>query len=292
MSNLLQRLLLFFVGVPLIAAIVVFLPQYRHAAVVSMIVGLLAGCSLELARFFGAKGLSDRIGPFIILGAGVPAAAYIGGMLGESFFSTSFLSGSSMGILLAAGAGLIVSFGGSAFVRAEGIPDVMPRASALGFATAYPGLLGAFLVLLASEPPKATESLLAFCVLAFSNDSLAWLVGMTLGRRRGIVAVSPNKSLAGFIGGMCGSIGTSIGIAAILPGTMGSSALEAGAFGFVIGAAVIVGDLFESALKRSSGIKDSGSAIPGRGGFLDSLDSLLFAAPVFYGLSLLLGFFR
>ncbi len=62
--------------------------------------------------------------------------------------------------------------------------------------------------------------------------------------------------------------------------------------GSAIGAAVIVGDLFESALKRSAGIKDSGSAVPGRGGFLDSFDSLLFAAPVFYGLSLLFGFFR
>jgi phosphatidate cytidylyltransferase len=292
MSNILQRLLLFFVGVPLVSSVIVFLPQYHHAAAVLLILVFLCGCSLELARFFGAKGLSDRIAPFIALGAGVSAAAYAGGMLGELLGRSTFLAGASLSIILAVGACLILSFAGAAFVEAEAIPDVMPRVTALGFATVYPGLLGAFLVLIASEPPKATESLVAFCILAFSNDSLAWLVGMTLGRRRGIVAVSPNKSVAGFIGGMCGSIGTSIAMAAILPGTMGSSWLEAAAFGLVIGAAVIVGDLFESALKRSSGIKDSGTAVPGRGGFLDSLDSLIFAAPAFYGLSLLLGYFR
>jgi phosphatidate cytidylyltransferase len=147
-------------------------------------------------------------------------------------------------------------------------------------------------VLIASEPRHATESLLTFCVLAFSSDSFAWLVGMTLGRRRGIVAVSPNKSLEGFIGGLLAPVGMVFACAAVFPASLSGRWWELLLLGFLVGAAVIVGDLFESALKRSAGIKDSGSAVPGRGGFLDSLDSLLLAAPVFYGLSLIMGFFR
>ena len=98
--------------------------------------------------------------------------------------------------------------------------------------------------------------------------------------------------MAGFIGGACGSVGLAFGCAALFPYALGGPWWTTLILGSVIGAAVIVGDLFESALKRSAGIKDSGSAVPGRGGFLDSFDSLLFAAPVFYGLSLLFGFFR
>jgi phosphatidate cytidylyltransferase len=195
-------------------------------------------------------------------------------------------------MILAAGIVLIAFFAGLTFVRPDDISDVLPRAAALGFAAVYPGLLGAIIVLIASEPRYATESLLTFCILAFSNDSLAWLVGITLGRRRGIVAVSPKKSVEGFIGGMCGSVGTAFGCAALFPGAIDAAWWKVLVFGLAVGATVIVGDLFESALKRSAGIKDSGSIVPGRGGFLDTFDSLLFAAPVFYGLSLLLGYFR
>jgi phosphatidate cytidylyltransferase len=288
MSNILQRLLLFFLGIPLVVGVIVFLPQFDHGAAVALILVFMVGCSLELCRFFQAKGIVASPAAFVLLGAGIPAGAYFGELLG----GRSEMTGAFLGIILAAGTCLIAVLAKFAFVKAESIPEVLPQANALAFAAAYPGLFGAFVVLIASEPRRATESLLCFCILAFSNDSLAWLVGMTLGKRRGIVAVSPNKSLAGFIGGMVGSIGMAFACAALFPKELVAPWWAILLFGAAVGAAVIVGDLFESALKRSAAIKDSGSAVPGRGGFLDTFDSLLFAAPLYYGLSLLLGFFR
>lgn len=288
MSNILQRLLLFFLGLPLVAVVVVLLPQFNHGAAVLMILVFNGGCSLELSRFYKARGIVAKPALFIGLGVALPASAYIGGLLGGE----AALAGACLGIVIASGAALLALFSAFAFVRLEDIPEVLPRTNAIAFAAAYPGLLGAFVVLIASEPRYATESLLSFCIIAFSNDSLAWLFGMTLGRRRGIIAVSPNKSLAGFIGGMLGSVGTAFGCNALFPKAIAGPWWAIFAFGLAVGAAVIVGDLFESALKRSADIKDSGSTVPGRGGFLDSFDSLLFAAPVFYGLSLLLGYFR
>jgi phosphatidate cytidylyltransferase len=288
MKNVVQRLLLFFLALPLAAALIIFLPQYRHGAAVVAILVLVGGCALEMAMFFRAKGIAASPLLSIALGLALPLGAYLGELLSRG----EAIEGACLGLVLMFGLALEASFSRFAFSKAEEIQDVLPRACALSFAAIYPGLFGAFVILIATEPRYATESLLCFCILAFGNDSLAWLVGMTLGRRRNIIAVSPNKSIAGFIGGICGSIGLTFASSALFPQAMRGRWWEELALGLVVGAAVIVGDLFESALKRSAGIKDSGSAVPGRGGFLDTFDSLLFAAPAFYGLSLLLGYFH
>jgi len=288
LSNILQRLLLFFLGIPIVVAVIILLPALHHGAAVLLILVILGGCALELSRFFRARGIEAKPLQFIALAAGIPASAYIGRLLGGA----AAMTGALLGLVLGSSLMLIFLFASFAFVKMEAIHEVLPRANALAFAAVYPGFFGSFIVLIACEPRFSTQSLLGLCILAFSNDSLAWLVGMTLGRRRGLVAVSPNKSAAGFVGGMCGSIGMAFGCAAIFPREMSGPWWAVLAFGLAVGAAVIVGDLFESALKRSASIKDSGDTVPGRGGFLDSFDSLLYAAPVFYGLSLLMGFFR
>jgi phosphatidate cytidylyltransferase len=287
-SNVLQRLLLFFLGIPAVLAVIVLLPQFDHFAAVAIILVFTGGSALELSRLFKSRDIPANPVYLMMLGAGIPASAYVGVLLGGD----AALAGACLSIVLASGSALVVLFTRFAFVDAADIRYVLPRANALAFSAAYPGLLGAFIVLIASEPRHSTESLLTFCILAFSNDSLAWLVGMTLGRRRGIIAVSPNKSVAGFVGGICGTVGMAFACAALFPQAIGGAWWATFLLGLAVGAAGIFGDLFESALKRSAGIKDSGSAVPGRGGFLDTFDSLLFAAPVFFGLSLILGFFR
>jgi phosphatidate cytidylyltransferase len=285
-SNVIQRILIFFLGVPAVAAIIILLPGLRHLAAVAVVIAILALCALELARMFEARGTKVAKAELVFLALIFPIGAY------AANFAPAELGWAKASVLAACVAAAAAAFGRLAFSKAEDIPGILPRASALALDLAYLGILGSFIVLIASEPARSTDALLTFCLLCFSNDGAAWLVGMTLGRKRGVVAVSPNKSVAGFIGGMAGSIVTAFACRAFFPESMAAPWWAVLVLGLLVGSAVIVGDLLESALKRSAGTKDSGSAVPGRGGFLDSFDSLLLAAPVFYALCLVMGLFR
>jgi phosphatidate cytidylyltransferase len=100
------------------------------------------------------------------------------------------------------------------------------------------------------------------------------------------VAASPNKSIAGFAGGLAASVGIVILAVIFIPAaftsTMMPSILAGTLLGLGAGIAATLGDLSESALKRSANVKDSGTLILGRGGALDSIDSIILAAPVYY----------
>ena len=103
---------------------------------------------------------------------------------------------------------------------------------------------------------------------------------------RGLIPASPNKSIAGFIGGIIVSV--FIGVAATVyfsdafSSTVMTPICSGALLGFGAGIAAIFGDLGESALKRSAGVKDSGTLILGRGGALDTIDSMALAAPVYF----------
>ena len=123
------------------------------------------------------------------------------------------------------------------------------------------------------------------------NDAGAYFIGMRFGRngRRLIPEISPAKSFAGLFGGYAFALATSLifagGAALWNDGRIGAVPLSVGhavALGLLLPTAGTLGDLAESLLKRSAGIKDSASHIPGIGGILDMLDSPLFAAPVLY----------
>lgn len=115
-----------------------------------------------------------------------------------------------------------------------------------------------------------------FCTWAC--DSVAYLVGITFGRHGFFTGISPKKTLEGAIGGiMAGSVTAFLG----LP-MLGIPAAHALPLGLAISIAATLGDLAESLIKRQLKVKDSGHLIPGHGGFLDRVDSLLFAAVVTY----------
>lgn len=133
------------------------------------------------------------------------------------------------------------------------------------------------LVLSQAHQPLSFWYLLLPLVLTWVNDTGAYCVGVPFGRHRLIERVSPGKSVEGFVGGLF----FSAGVGALLFWLLGwLSPLFGVVFGLAIAGVGVLGDLVESRLKRAVGIKDSGTFLPGHGGFLDRFDSLLFALPV------------
>jgi phosphatidate cytidylyltransferase len=166
--------------------------------------------------------------------------------------------------------------------REEDFQKVLFRLSGYFFIMVYPGYFSSFAVRITSFP-EAGVVLLSFMAATYLNDSAAWASGMMWGRgNRNILTVSPNKSLVGFIFGFFASIIVISAFRMTFPSVFPISFIAAAALGSVLGITTILGDLTESALKRSGVVKDSGKIIPGRGGLLDSIDSPLFNAPLFY----------
>lgn len=148
-------------------------------------------------------------------------------------------------------------------------------------------LLGIFYVVLPFMlvPPLSVMSphrhvswyLLLPLILTWINDTGAYCVGVPLGRHRLIERVSPGKSVEGFVGGLIFSM---VGGALIAWLVDFHTPLFGALLGLVVGLVAVLGDLVESKLKRSVEIKDSGTFLPGHGGFLDRFDSLIFVLPV------------
>lgn len=122
--------------------------------------------------------------------------------------------------------------------------------------------------------------------ICWAGDSAAYFAGTAFGRHRLAPAVSPAKSWEGFFAGIAGSI-----VGALAAGTLGAGypVMLMVAAGVVGGTAGVAGDLIESALKRSAGVKDSGSLLPGHGGILDRFDSILAAVPAVWFILAVLG---
>lgn len=115
------------------------------------------------------------------------------------------------------------------------------------------------------------------------SDMGAYLVGSVLGRHQLIPHISPKKTWEGFFGGLLFSLLGSHALFALLPAQLpGMTWIHATALGLLLGFVAVIGDLAESIIKRSLGAKDSGTMLPGIGGALDLIDSLLFTAPLLY----------
>lgn len=122
--------------------------------------------------------------------------------------------------------------------------------------------------------------LFVIMLIVMTNDSAAYYTGSAFGKHRLYPLVSPKKSIEGAVGGLIGSLGGAL--LAKFTFFPQLTFCDAAVTALVIGVVGQAGDLFESLLKRSFGVKDSGTIIPGHGGVLDRLDSILFAAPITY----------
>jgi phosphatidate cytidylyltransferase len=157
-------------------------------------------------------------------------------------------------------------------------PERLREAAASLFPLLYLGVpIGALVAVRTTVSREAVLMLIAVIVL---SDSGQYYAGRLFGRRPLAPRISPKKTIEGAVGGLiAGTAGTVLLGLAWLPGV---PPLALALIGAALVALGITGDLFESLLKRSAGVKDSAALIPGHGGVLDRIDSWLFAAPVFY----------
>jgi phosphatidate cytidylyltransferase len=143
----------------------------------------------------------------------------------------------------------------------------------------YVALLFGFQVAIHAGP--AGKKWLVFLYLViWASDTGAYYVGTAFGKRRLYEKISPKKSIEGLAGGMAASVVVALLCKWLLVPSAGL--LEAAVLGAALAAVGTAGDLVESLIKRSAGVKDSGNLIPGHGGILDRMDSMLFAAPVLF----------
>jgi len=121
--------------------------------------------------------------------------------------------------------------------------------------------------------------LIGFFLLLWTNDTGAYLVGSLMGKHRLFERISPKKSWEGFFGGML----LTLLVARLISGWLGVADTTGWMIiAFIVSVAGTLGDLLESMLKRSLGLKDSGTIMPGHGGFLDRFDSVVVAFPLVY----------
>ncbi|MDR1574556.1 MAG: phosphatidate cytidylyltransferase [Treponema sp.] len=281
MKKMLQRLLIFFIGLPLVILIVCFLPHFNHLALNLTVIVFSALGAAEIAAMLEKKQMRISKIEAMILGSLMPAAAALS--VGFNWDDRAAAGFFFAGIFWALVSGI--------FSRSKNFERCAGRMAAGFTALIYPGLLLQWIIKM-GRWEGAEIIIMVFLLIVMGNDSAAWAAGMLFGRgNRGKIPVSPNKSVAGFIGGGAASIAVGAVAALLFPGIFVprfdtiiiSSALGAGIIlGLLSGLAAVLGDLSESAIKRSTGSKDSGHLMPGRGGVLDSIDSIALAAPVFY----------
>ena len=234
-------------------AAIVWLPQLAFRAAIT---GLAAAAAAEYAPLAGRRA---GLGRWLV----VLVVALSTWLLSERPFNTPLVA--VLGIGIAAG-----------FVLGRG--RAIPSSLAALFGVVYIGIPFALLAHLRAVAGWRSTLLLVVTVVV--SDSLQYYSGRLFGRRPLAPTISPKKTIEGAIGGVAAA---ALFLAAAAPLVL--SGLSRAAFagvGVMLSLAGICGDLFESQLKRTAGIKDSSDLIPGHGGVLDRVDALLFATPVFY----------
>ena len=271
MNNVGKRLLVFFIGIPVIISIVL-LSFYNH---------LLLNICIVAAAVLGAREFYRMLAPnykllplpsIMILSGTLSLVSYILGTIGVDLNIVSWIYVFEVVILM----GIL------AFTEKE-FSNSVTQLALSALIIFYCGYLCTFISRLTFLAEYSTQFIILFFLLVFMCDSLAWFFGVLFGKStRGYVAVSPNKSLVGFLGGIAGSIASGILMKLLCPEVFVGPFWKMIVLSVVCGCSTIVGDLIESIFKRSCNVKDSGVLIPGRGGVLDSVDSLLATAPTYF----------
>lgn len=257
-SRLMIRILTAFVMLALVIGLV--LVGLWGVYVLVLLIGGLA--------LYEFNGLSDRMGS--------RAPAWLLFPLGAFFaFSGTILKQVDVALVLS----LVLVGGLAAFLFLPGRRQGLSR-WAMGLAGAlYIGMPFNYYLLIYTSKPNGLVWTLFTIFAVVASDAAALLIGSRIGRHPFFRSISPNKTVEGAIAGVIGSIGVMlIGASMVL----GQSPIHAIVLGFLIGTSAELGDLVESQMKRIAEVKDSSNLIPGHGGVLDRIDSILFPPILVY----------
>lgn len=268
MSNLASRFLTALIGGPILIASLYLLPPTAFFVV--------AGLSMLVAAWelFTMTHPDDRFGR--VFGTALSLLVF-------SVLVTTRFGSTSPEVVIGVFATLMPVVLLVSLFRPAHIPTAMPRIGALVMGPMYLGPMMAALALVRAHGTNYEGAGLALLALlcAWFSDTGGYFFGKHIGGPKLYPAVSPNKTWAGAVGGAIGSM-----IAAVFASTVFLKTLPLGAgiaVCVVAGITGQLGDLAESVLKRSAGVKDSGAILPGHGGILDRVDALIFCAMVLYG---------
>jgi phosphatidate cytidylyltransferase len=243
------------VGLGGLALLTLFTVKATFLVYVAAIVGMAAW---ELSRALGARGIHLALVPVAVGGAAMMALAYWQG----DRDALAALALTAVAIL--------------AWRLPRGADGYVRDVTASMFAVAYLPLMAVFVALMLAYPDGDRRALL-FIIMTVCSDIGGYFAGITIGRHPMAPVISPKKTWEGFGGSAVACLaGGAIGLPLLLHGRVWQ--------GLVLGAAAVaaatLGDLAESMIKRDLQIKDMGTVLPGHGGVLDRIDSLLIMAPV------------
>jgi len=248
------------VGVALLVGVIASLFIRKEAFAVVAIVAVCAGL-WELAQAFTRRAIHLPLVPLLVGAVGILVSAYTAGP--EAMFVAFMLTVGGVVIWR------VLDGNGEAALR---------DASAGAFAAAYLPFLAGFVMLMLAAPDGPSRVML-FILLVVASDTGGFVVGTLLGKHPLAPSVSPKKSWEGLVGSIV--LACVVGVVGVQVGFGGEPLV-----GVFLGLATVVtatlGDLAESLLKRDLELKDMGRLIPGHGGLLDRLDSLLLTVPAVY----------
>ncbi len=285
MSNLAKRVLVAIIAIPVICYVILFKPFGLLG--LTIIFAMLA-----VHEFYGlakAKGFSPQITVGMTFTALIVISFAHVQLLRMVAFLHLHLSLATLTIYLLP---LIMIVGIIAILTSElfkGYPNPLIQVSVTIAGAAYIGFgLGAFFgireILYDANSSSVNSAYFLIMMLAsiWICDSAAYFIGKPFGRHKIAERVSPNKSWEGGIAGLIAAIAAWLIARVSIGGLEGVSLSTAIAMGIIAGVFGQIGDFAESMLKRDAGVKDSSTLIPGHGGVLDRIDSILFVAPLTY----------
>jgi phosphatidate cytidylyltransferase len=250
------------VGVALGAVIIASLVLRKELMLV-IIVGAIGLGVWELRRALTRVSIHVPFVPTLIGAVSMTLSAYVGG--GEALIVTLGLT--CVGVLI--------------WRIADGVGGAVRDVAGGFFVAVYPGFLAGFAALLLAAPDDGARRVVVFLLVTVLSDVGGYAAGVAFGRHPMAPSVSPKKSWEGFAGSaVTSAAGGAVAVHYLLGGPWWGGAV----LGACAAVAATVGDLAESTIKRDLGVKDMSNVLPGHGGIMDRLDSLVLVAPLAWAL--------